>query len=331
MRLDARIDELLRRQVAFEDRILQLFSRREQALGEYRPVRLARTVADPTATPTYPADDSRANVFPIVFLDAGFVHAAGVQNTSFTDRWDKPQAFVCTLGGQFLPEGSIIQVWQDRGTDSAYPGEWWTIHRPCLPTYLSRGSRISGDQWIEDRWYSYAPCDAYVPYVVADFTDCYVPYSPYAPGGTLNYFTDNTQYADWSGINSGGTPNTPWVGCSLSGDIGVCYSPNHPEFTGAAGEYAIELPVTIGAGGGFVQFSYNIDSDLAAAGYGPLECKVDGVTVWSASGPSAVGEIPAGPFELTAGAHTISFSVDSTSATTADVLARIDDVTIWGV
>lgn len=66
---------------AFERRMAQYFAQGSSAAitGRTQNPRLMRTIADPEADPTYPAEGSGANVFPAVFLAGGFNPTAGVQ------------------------------------------------------------------------------------------------------------------------------------------------------------------------------------------------------------------------------------------------------------
>lgn len=314
MRLEARIDELWRRQIAFEDRILQLFSQREQAVGDYKQVRLVRTIGNPY----YPEAGSGANVFPIVFVDGGFAHASGLQVTNFTNRAAEAQAYVCALGGQFLPEGSIVQAWQDRGTDASYPGEWWTIHRPCFPSQLVREVKEFDDQLVAYVWYPQYACDYYSPYVIADFTECESEYAPDDEPET--FFSGEDTYDGWTGFD-GEPDDSLWK--KFDGAAYAIPEGGSP----ASGEYCIELPVTIGGGGGFVQFDYTIAPELVADAEGPLRCLIDGVEVFSRE---ADGFNTAGPFALTPGEHTISFCLEYLNPSIADYLAKVENVTVWG-
>lgn len=123
----------IERQVAHLEQLQsQHFSKYAALLGHRQNPRLARTVVDSGADPTYPLPGS--NVFPIVFLSGGFTDAAGAQTGQYTAHDTSPQAHVLCITGNYIPVGTVIQAWQDRGVDSGYPGEWWTPYKADLPT-----------------------------------------------------------------------------------------------------------------------------------------------------------------------------------------------------
>lgn len=312
--LNRRVERELSR---LEQQIDQRLAERLAILGRQQNPRLARTVADAEEDPIYPAEDSGANVFPIVFLSGGFTHTAGVQVGQYNQHRETPQAKVFCLHGRYLPEGTVIQVWHDPGVDPTYKGKWWTDSPLCLPPHLSRGVRISGSQLIDDRWFTYAPCDEYVPYVIADLDTCF--YSPYTPDDTPEiWFNGEDTYDGWTGWDDEPDPG-PWT----KFDGAAYFIPD----SYANVEYCIELPITIEAAGGFFQFDWIIPVDLTTAGVGPLVCKVDGVEVWS---ETEVGGGTAGPFVLTPGEHTISFCLDYATPSVEDSLAKVENFTVWG-
>jgi hypothetical protein len=182
----------------------------------------------------------------------------------------------------------------------------------CLPSQLIRDIRISNDQLIKDIWYTYAPCDEYVPYVLADFSDCYVPYSPYAPAGTLQYFDDDFVLADHSEWD---VPS-PWEITAPGYDDSTAL-----HFPGSADvdNPPAELTVTIGADGGFVQFRFTTSGSVGANVF------IDGNEVVPAQSTGAGEWITVGPFALDAGSHTISFD-----ETGFDGTCTYDDITVWG-
>lgn len=315
-----------------EQLIQQELAKRLAVLGRQQNPRLARTIADPAATPTYPEEGSGANVFPIVFLNGGFTHTAGVQTGQFTQHRATPQCKVFCTNGQYLPEGSIIEVWQDRGVNATYPGEWWTASRPCLPERLVVNVRTTSTELIQDVWFPGQACDTYVPYVLAEFSDCF--YSPYTPDETpTTYFAgedETAAFLDWEGFHDDPDPS-PWIHFLNGDDWEAYFMPESDAENGAHGVHCIELTVTVGSSGGFFQFEYIIDGDLAASGYEALICDVDGTEVFN---ELAEGAGIAGPFVLTPGAHTIRFCINTETATDVPFsglfLAKVNALTIWG-
>lgn len=129
MRLEQMVNELVRRQVAFEDRIQQLFSQRQHAIEGYQQVRLVRTLEefDEEDESTYPLQGiDGANTFPGVFVDGGYTNSPGNHVANYEDRWDTAQVNIFVPSLNWVPPGTILQAWNDRGTNSTYPGEWWT-------------------------------------------------------------------------------------------------------------------------------------------------------------------------------------------------------------
>ncbi len=105
----------------------QFFSRYQPQMQHNRIVRMARTIADEQADPTYPIQGiDGGNTFPIVFLSAGFTNEAGKNNLEAVAHDTTPQGFVRILSGSWLPQSSTLQVWQDRGTDADFKGEWFS-------------------------------------------------------------------------------------------------------------------------------------------------------------------------------------------------------------
>ncbi len=92
--------------------------------------RLAKTIADPDATPEYPAQGtSIPKIFPIVFLSGGHRGSASSDSANFSERREKPQAWVFSVTHNYIPENTVLEVWQDMGTTTNYPGNWWTVFR----------------------------------------------------------------------------------------------------------------------------------------------------------------------------------------------------------
>jgi hypothetical protein len=205
----------------------------------------------------------------------------------------------------------------------------------CLPEQLIRDVRIENDQLLKDVWRPEDDCDQYTPYVIADLSDCgYVPYTP-GPSGdpTSSYFDSSEDYEAWTGIQQLPGLPSPWVQCNQSGDLQLCYEPAPGGDYGDPGEYQVSLSVTIGAEGGFCQFNYRIDPALESGGYGPLRFLIDGVEIFSRTAETPAGgfeELTAGPYALTAGAHTLTFSLDGTGTAWDAFIAAVDDVLIWG-
>lgn len=118
--------EVMRRLAEMERQQSQFFSPYQIQVGHRQNPKLAKTIADEDADPDYPAANSGATVFPITFLSGGFTNTAGVQTGQYTDHDEVPQAKVFCVTGKYIPEDTVIQVWQDIGTDATYPGQWWT-------------------------------------------------------------------------------------------------------------------------------------------------------------------------------------------------------------
>jgi hypothetical protein len=124
----------IEREVSRLERMMeQELARRVALVGQRQNPRLARTIEDPNATPTYPAHGS--TVFPAVFLSGGFTNTAGTQTGQYTPHREVLQCKVFTISGRYIPEDTVIQVWQDIGTDATYKGHWWT-------DYGGRGMRL---------------------------------------------------------------------------------------------------------------------------------------------------------------------------------------------
>lgn len=105
----------------------QFFSRYQPQMQHNRIVRMARTIADEQADPTYPIQGiDGGNCFPIVFLSAGFTNEAGRHSIEAVAHDTVPQAFVRILSFSWVPESTELQVWQDRGTDADFKGEWFS-------------------------------------------------------------------------------------------------------------------------------------------------------------------------------------------------------------
>lgn len=185
-------------------------------------------------------------------------------------------------------------------------------HRPhCLPEQLIRDIRVTDTQMIKDVWFTDRPCDEYVPYVVATFTDCYVPDSPYAPASTLHYFDDDfvlEEHTEWS-ISEDWQFGPPGV----DDDMSLLYP-------GGGDPSPAVLTVTIGEDGGFVQLRFTTGGTMGAVISIDGDEVIDGVS-------SGAGEwITVGPYALDAGTHTISLDVDGSSGT-----CQFDGITVWGV
>lgn len=107
-----------------KDRTSEFFSVRKASGSQRRNPRLAITVAD---NGSYPVQGvGGGNTFPMILLDGGFADSAG-RNTALIDlRSNVVQTRVYCLSQNWIPPGTVIQVWNDRGTDSSKPGEWWT-------------------------------------------------------------------------------------------------------------------------------------------------------------------------------------------------------------
>lgn len=106
----------------------QFFSRYQPQIGHRQNPRLAVTLEDADATPTYPVQTlgSSGNTFPIAFYSGGFTHTAGRRTAQFTQHKTTKQAQVHLISNNWVPPGTVLQVWQDRGTDESYTGEWWS-------------------------------------------------------------------------------------------------------------------------------------------------------------------------------------------------------------
>jgi hypothetical protein len=291
----------------------QELAKRIALVNRQQNPRLARTIEefDENDDSTYPTEGSGANVFPIVFLSGGFTDLPGVQTPSYKARRETAQANVCSISGQWLPPDSVIEVWQDRGVEALKKGEWWTAARSCLPSQLVKDIRISGDQLIKDVWFSDKSCDSYVPYVIADLTDCYVPYTPTSPD-MVEYFSDDfvlEEHPEWS-------ISEDWQLSSLGAhtdNMGLFYP-------GGVAVTPAELTITIGTEGGFIQFLFTTTGSCGANVF----LDGDEIVATQATGP---GEwLTKGPYALDPGAHTISFAVVGT-----DGNCRYDDITVWGV
>lgn len=111
----------------YAQRMNELFAKRIAQIGPTQNPRLAITVTDADATPTYPTQGvAGGNTFPIIFLSGGFTHSAGLKTPHYTQHRATRQGFVHCFSNNWIPPGTYLQVWQDRGVDATYPGEWWT-------------------------------------------------------------------------------------------------------------------------------------------------------------------------------------------------------------
>ncbi len=124
---ESRFAQMLRRhQEETAQKLGQIFSQREAQVNHKRNPRLAITALDVSDTPTYPTQGiDGANTFPFIFIDAGFTNTAGRHTAAVTNRSDVIQAKAYNITGNYIPAGTVVQVWQDRGVDSSKPGEWW--------------------------------------------------------------------------------------------------------------------------------------------------------------------------------------------------------------
>lgn len=84
-----------------------------------RDVRLARTIKDPV-TDTYP---TAGQTFWVEFLDSHFTANDGDQTPTHTTR--KTNVVAHNLRGAWLPEGTIMQAYYQRGLGASGSGEWW--------------------------------------------------------------------------------------------------------------------------------------------------------------------------------------------------------------
>jgi len=126
--IEARLKEMQRHIAALERKNSAFFSRYEALIGHKQNPRLAKTVVDSQDTPTYPVNG--ATVFPAVIQSGGFTDAAGTQTGQYTAHDSTRQIRVFSALGHYIPVGTVIEVWQDRGTNATYPGEWWTAFCP---------------------------------------------------------------------------------------------------------------------------------------------------------------------------------------------------------
>lgn len=119
----------------------QFFSRYAAQIAHRQNPRLAKTVADEQADPTYPIQGiGGGNTFPIVFLSAGFTNAAGANNIEAVPHRTTPQAFVRIVSGNWVPQGVTLQVWQDRGTNGTYKGEWFSSYSDRVRLGVTSGA-----------------------------------------------------------------------------------------------------------------------------------------------------------------------------------------------
>jgi hypothetical protein len=186
--------------------------------------------------------------------------------------------------------------------------------QPCLPPQLIRDVRLTSVGLIKDVWFTDRPCDEYVPYMIgAGRYECYVPYTP-GPGGepTSNFFDD--EYTSGEGWTFG----TDW---SIHAD----YANGDTKGAGTEGpdNGILSWAGTIGSGGGFVQFDYNLQPGPNSV----FVFRINGTNVIATS--SGGSWITAGPFALPAGAVTLQFEFAPGVSFTEGSLA-IDNVIIWG-
>jgi hypothetical protein len=130
---DDALRHIQREQARLERMMAEFYSHRTAIVGQQQNPRLARTLVDANADPTYPVQGiDGGDTFPITFLDGGFTHTAGRHTAQYTAHRATPQAMVRVLSDNWLPIGTVLQVWQDRGSDASYTGEWWADHTDHL-------------------------------------------------------------------------------------------------------------------------------------------------------------------------------------------------------
>ena len=138
----ARLRALERELAYLRERESQHFSKYAALVGHRQNPRLARTIEDPNATPTYPLQSAASagggKAFPFTFLSGGFVQSTASQSAAFTQHDETPQAHVYSLTHNYIPVNTVIEVWQDVGTDSSKPGFWWTSFRDPIRVGITK-------------------------------------------------------------------------------------------------------------------------------------------------------------------------------------------------
>lgn len=92
-----------------------------------REVRLAITIEDSEADPTYPEPDDKPNTYPLAFVDGEFNETAGYQLPTITNNAidNKPEIRAFYVGEKYIPVGTIVLVYLVPGLDTTTSGEWW--------------------------------------------------------------------------------------------------------------------------------------------------------------------------------------------------------------
>lgn len=125
--------EVMRRLAEMERQQAQFFSKYQPQINHRQNPRLARTLEefDENDDSTYPEQGaSNANLhFPVVFLSGGHLNENSSTGANFTAHDETSQNFVFSLTHNWIPPSTVIEVWHDVGTDTDYPGFWWTVFR----------------------------------------------------------------------------------------------------------------------------------------------------------------------------------------------------------
>lgn len=99
---------------------------RNPALDVKEQPRLAVT-CDP-ASGSYPVVN--ANVFPIKFVDADYTATPGPQSLTKTNRQAAQATVALFPSGNWIPNGTVVSVFQCRGLGGASAGDWFILDGP---------------------------------------------------------------------------------------------------------------------------------------------------------------------------------------------------------
>lgn len=139
-----------------ERRIEQRLAERLATVGGQQNPRLARTLEefDENDDSTYPEQGaSNANLhFPVVFLSGGHLNVDSSTGGNFVAHRETSQAFVFSLTHNWIPPSTILEVFQARGTDPAYPGNWWTVFRDPVRIGITKQAIAYGSNGNVDEY-----------------------------------------------------------------------------------------------------------------------------------------------------------------------------------
>lgn len=123
---DRRLDQLEADLRQARQELDQLRRVRQPALDLPEQPRLAVT-CDPEQG-SYPAVN--ANVFPIKFVDADYTATPGPQSLTKTNRQAAQATVALFPSGNWIPNGTVISVYQCRGLGGASAGDWFILDGP---------------------------------------------------------------------------------------------------------------------------------------------------------------------------------------------------------